>query len=146
MRFGALIALASAIWLLSCAASVLAVYWNIVAPARRLLAAFISSCLAILIGYWGLRWIQFNASRTVNGHVEWSINSRWFFIGALVLGGASLALTFWNWRKASRRLATGSQGAEGCERFGDKLGAALNGGPAAAPADSGADGRPPSVA
>src|ERR1035438_574517 len=53
MSFGALIALASAVWLLSCAASVLAVYWNIVAPAQRLLAAFISSCLALLIGYGG---------------------------------------------------------------------------------------------
>ena len=146
MRFGALIALASAIWLLSCAASVLAVYWNIVAPARRLLAAFISSCLAILIGYWGLRWIQFNASRTVNGHVEWSINSRWFFIGALVLGGASLALTLWNWRKASRHLTPGSPAVESCGRFGDELGAALNGGPAAPPAKSGASGGPASVA
>ena len=112
MSFGALIALASAVWLLSCAASVLAMYWNIVAPAQRLLAAFISSCLAILIGYGGLAWIRLNASKTVNGHVEWSINSRWFFIGALGLGGASVALTLWNWRKASSRLAPGSQAGE----------------------------------
>jgi hypothetical protein len=144
MTFGALIALASAFWLLSCAASALAVYWNIAAPAQRLRAAFISSCLALLLGYWGWRRIQLNASKTVNGHVVWSLNSRWFFIGALVLGGASLALTLWNWRKASRRLAPGSQAEEARGHFGEEPGAAPDGGPATQLGNSGVTQGPPS--
>jgi protein-S-isoprenylcysteine O-methyltransferase Ste14 len=71
---------------------------------QRLRAAFISCGVALLAGYFGLSRIQLNGSKTVNGHVEWSINSRWFFFGALVLAAASLALTLWNWRKARSRL------------------------------------------
>jgi hypothetical protein len=91
---------------LSCGASLLALYWNLKARSQRLRAAFISSCLALLLGYWGVSRIQLHASKTVNGQVEWSINSRWFFLVAVVLGAASVALTLRNWRKASGRLAT----------------------------------------
>jgi len=144
MTLGALIALAAAVWLLSCAASVLARYWNIVAPAPRLRAAFISSGLALLLGYWGLGWIQLHASKTVNGRVEWSINSRWFFIGALVLGAASLALTLWNWRKASSRHAANPATRGACGHFKDEP-SASKGGPATCSGDSGAPVGPPSV-
>ena len=100
MTFSGLIAVALAVWLLSCGASVMAVYWNAMAAVQRLRAAFISSCVALLIASFGLSRIQLNASKTVDGHLVWSINSRWFFIGALVLGGAAFALTLWNWRRA----------------------------------------------
>ena len=109
MTFSTLIALASAVWLLSCGASLLALYWNRVAGSRRLRAAFISSCVALVLGYGGLSRIQLNASRTVNGQVEWSINSHWFFLGALVLGAASLALNLWRWGKARTGLAAGPE-------------------------------------
>lgn len=140
MTFYGLIALASAVWLLSCAASALALYWNVAAPVQRLRAAFISSCLALLIGYLALGRIQLNASKTVNGHVQWSINSRWFFIGALVLGGASLVLTLRNWRRASSRLVPASQAGEAGGRFGVEPGAAPNAGPTAPPSNSEASG------
>jgi hypothetical protein len=145
MTFGTLIALALAVWLLSCGASLLALYWNIVAAVQRLRAAFISSCVALLIGYWGVSQIQLNASRTVNGRVAWSFHSRWFFIGALVLGGASLALTLWNWRKASSRLAPGAQAGKACGSFADEPGATPNGGPATPCGSSGVTEGPPSV-
>ena len=105
MTFKILVALASVVWLLSCGASLLALYWNLMAGSQRLRAAFISSCAALLIGYLGMSWIRLNASKTVNGHVEWSVNSHWFFLGALVLAATSVALTLWNWRKGRRRLA-----------------------------------------
>ena len=145
MAVSTLIAHASAAWLLSCGASLLALYWNIMAGSQRLLAAFISSCAALLIGYFGMSRVHLNASKTVNGHVEWSLDSHWFFIVALVLGGASLALTLWNWRKGGNRLAAGTltRGAYG--RFGDEPGAAPSGGPAGPPASSGLTGGPPSV-
>jgi hypothetical protein len=145
MTFSTLIALALAVWLLSCGASLLALYWNLVAAAQRLRAAFISSCVALLIGYLGVSRIQLNASKTVNGQVAWSFHSRWFFIGALLLGGASLALTLWKWRKASSRFAPGSQAGEAGGHFGDEPGAAPNGDPAPPPANSGAGGGSPSV-
>jgi protein-S-isoprenylcysteine O-methyltransferase Ste14 len=143
--FNSLIALALAVWLLSCGASLLALYWNIVAAGQRLRAALISSCVALLVGGLGVSLIQLKASKTVNGQVAWSFDSRWFFIGALVLAGASLALTLWNWRKASSRLAPGSQAGEAGGRFGDEPLAAPNGGPAVPPANPGAGGGPPSV-
>jgi hypothetical protein len=62
--------------------------------------------VALLIGYLGLSRFQLNASRTVNSHLVWSLDSRWFFRVSLVLGAASLALSVWNWWKASRRRAS----------------------------------------
>jgi len=108
MTLNTLIALALAVWLVSCGASVLALYWNTVARAQRCRAALVSSCLAILTAYLGLSRVQLSASKTVNGHVEWSVNSRWFFTAALILGAASLALTLWNRRQAASRSAAGA--------------------------------------
>ena len=104
MTFSSLIVLASLVWLSSCGASLLALNWNSMAALQRLTAAFVSSCVALLLGYLGLSRIQLNASKTVNGHLEWSLNSRWFFITALVFGGASMALTVWNFGRARGRL------------------------------------------
>ena len=100
MTFSSLIVLGSAVWLLSCSASLLALYWNVGLQPKRLKGALISSCTAVLIGYFGISRIQLSASKTVNGDVVWSLNSKWFFIGALAAGGIALALTLWNWTKA----------------------------------------------
>jgi hypothetical protein len=112
MTFGTPIMLASAVWLLSCGASVVALYWNVAGRARRGRAALVSSCVALLIAYGGLSRIRLSASKTVDGHIEWSVDSRWFFAGALILGAATLALTLWNWRRAAGRLAAGSPDGE----------------------------------
>ena len=145
MTLSMLIVLASAAWLLSCGASVLALYWNMTAGSLRLRAAFISSCIALLVGYWGMGRIQLSASKTVNGQVEWSINSRWFFLGALALGAASLASTLWNWRKARRRPAGGSLPGEACGHFGDEPSAPPKGGLVVPAGISGGTEGPPSV-
>ena len=99
MSLSVLITAAAAVWVVSCVASALALRWNFTGTARRLPAALVCSCLALAIGYFGISRIQFSASKTVNGQVLWSINSRWFFIAALLLGAVSLGVTLWNWRK-----------------------------------------------
>jgi hypothetical protein len=101
MTFGILIVFASAVLLLSCGASLLALYWNVKSGPQRGRAAFILSCVGLLFGYLGLSYIRLSASKTINGHLEWSVNSRWFFLAALFLAVASLVLSAWNWRKAS---------------------------------------------
>jgi protein-S-isoprenylcysteine O-methyltransferase Ste14 len=100
MTFNMLVALVSAVCLFSCGASLLGLYWSIVARAQRHRAAMVSCCVAPLIAYLGLSRLHLRASKTVNGRLEWSLDSGWFFIGALVLGGAALVLTLWKWRQA----------------------------------------------
>jgi|SRR3954468_10413982 hypothetical protein len=97
MTFSTLIALAAGVWILSCALSLLALYWNRTGS-QRLRAAFVWSCVALLLAYFGLSRMQLNGSKTVNGQLVWSLNSRWFFVAAMVLGAASLACTLWRWR------------------------------------------------
>ena len=108
MTFSTLVALVAAVWLLSCGASALALYWNVFARAQRRGAALASSCVALLIAYGGLSRFRLSASKTVNGHVEWSVDSRWIFIAALVFAAAALALSVWKWWRSSSRLAAGS--------------------------------------
>lgn len=62
------------------------------------------SCVGLLIGYLGLSLIHLKAWHTVNGQLEWSVNSRWFFLAAVVLGAASVTVAAW--KKASRRCTT----------------------------------------
>jgi hypothetical protein len=145
MGFSSLVALACAVWLLSCGASVLALYWSIKAGSQRRRAAVIMSCLGLLSGYFGLSLIHVKAWRTVNGHLEWSINSRWFFLAAVVLGAASLALAVWNWRKACSCCTTAPLTTRDAGGSADEPGAPPNGGPAELLGISEVGGGPPSV-
>jgi|GEM_PF-2659443 hypothetical protein len=106
MPFTILVVIASAIWLISLAVALLALRWSLVPGARRFRAALISSCVTLAIGWLGLTRIHLTASKTVNDQVVWSLNSKWFFIVSLLLGAVSLAVTFWNRRKASLNLET----------------------------------------
>lgn len=103
MTFATLIALAAAVWLLSCAASLLGLYWNLRAGPQRWRAALVCSGMGLLSGYLGLSRIQLSGSKTVNGELVWSLNSRWFFWGALALGAVSLLWALWNWSQARHR-------------------------------------------
>jgi len=102
MTFGLLITLATGLWLVSCGASVLALYWDRRAGARRWRAALVACGVGLLVGYGGWSRIQISASQTVNGQLRWSINSSWFFLGALVLGAIALMVTLWTWWKSRR--------------------------------------------
>jgi hypothetical protein len=102
-----LIAGIAALWLLSCGASALALYLG--GRAQRYRAAVVSSCVALLTAYGGLTRARFSASETVNGRVQWSVDSRWFFIAALALAAAALALSLWKWRQAAERAGAPSR-------------------------------------
>jgi hypothetical protein len=90
------------LWLFSFAAAVFGLRWSIIPETRRFGAALIASSLAIASSYVGLSWLHFDASKTINGHVEWSFNSKWFFLTSLLLGAASLGLALWHNRKSAK--------------------------------------------
>jgi hypothetical protein len=92
-------AVVAALWLFSFVAGLLALRWCVVPGRRRFRAALVSSCLAIAASYLGLARFHFTASQTTNGRVDWSINSKWFFLASLLLGAASLIWTLWTWKK-----------------------------------------------
>jgi hypothetical protein len=103
MSFQILIGVVAALWLAGIAACVLAFRWSFLANGRRFWPAAILSILALVIGYLGLTRFSISASKTVNGEVQWRFDSKWFFIGSLVLGGLALAYTLWKGRKAAAR-------------------------------------------
>jgi hypothetical protein len=143
MSFSLLIALASVVWLLSCGASMLALYWSLRAGSTRWRGPLVLSCVALLASYVGLSRVQFHASKTVNGNVEWSFNSRWFFLAALVLGAASLAISFWKYSKVRGLDAAASRPDSAGENSGEEPDAASKDG-ATKPVDrSGLAERPP---
>lgn len=96
MSISSFIACGAALWLFSCGAALTAILWSRLSGRRRSWAALVFSCLALVSSYLGLSRYHFEASKTVNGHVQWSINSKWFFLAAFVLAVFSLALTLWN--------------------------------------------------
>jgi len=97
-----LIALVGFLWLFSFATAVFALRWTIISETRRFGAALIASALAIASSYAGLSWLHFEASKTINGHVAWSVNSNWFFLASLLLGATALCLALWHGRKTAK--------------------------------------------
>jgi len=84
-------------WLLTVAACVLVCIWS--RSRRRFWPCIILSVLAFLSSYYGVTRIRVTSSQTVNGHLQYYIDSRWFFIASLVLSVLALAYTLWKkWR------------------------------------------------
>jgi len=97
--FYTLIGVVAALWLAVIAACAFAIRWSFLAHRRRFWPALILSSLALVIAYLGLTRLGMAASNTVNGRVQWSFNSKWFFIASLVLSLSALACTLWKrWR------------------------------------------------
>jgi hypothetical protein len=92
MSFQLLAAAAALIWLASLGVCVIAFV------AKRFLTSLILSLVALAIGYLGLTHFQINASKTVNGQLQWSLNSHWFFVATLILAALTLACTIWKHR------------------------------------------------
>ena len=95
MGFQLILAIAALVWLASLAACAIAAF------AKQLWISVILSVVALAIGYLGLTRFQVNASKTVNGQVQWSFNSHWFFVATLVLAGLTLVYTIWKHRRAA---------------------------------------------
>jgi uncharacterized membrane protein len=89
MTFQFLIAIAAAAWLASLAACAIAAF------AKRLWLSLILCLTALAIGYLGLTRVHLSGSKTIDGHVQWSLDSRWFFIATLILAALTLIYTLW---------------------------------------------------
>jgi len=84
-------------WLLTVAAGALVFIWSFFR--RRFWPCIVLSVLAFLSSYYGVTRIRITSSQTVNGHLRYYIDSRWFFIASLVFSLLALAYTLWKrWR------------------------------------------------
>jgi hypothetical protein len=100
MSFKVFIAMVLAYWLLAIAAGMLAFIWSF--SRRRFWPGLILSVLAVLGSYFGLERIRITSSQTVNGHLQYYIDSRWFFMASLGFGILALAHTLWKrWRTST---------------------------------------------
>jgi hypothetical protein len=70
-------------WLLTIAACVLVFVWSV--SRRRFWPCIIFSVLAFLSSYYGVTRISIVSSQTVNGHLQYRIDSKWFFTASLML-------------------------------------------------------------
>jgi hypothetical protein len=95
MTFQLFIAIAAIFWLVSLVVCVIAFF------TKRFIISVLLSIAALAIGYYGLTRFHFSASQTVNGKVQWSINSKYFFIATLILAALTIACTFWKHRKSA---------------------------------------------
>jgi hypothetical protein len=84
-------------WLLAVAACVVVLIWS--RSRRRFWPCVVLSVLAFLGSYYGVTRIRITSSQTVNGHLRYYIDSRWFFMASLVFSILALAYTLWKrWR------------------------------------------------
>jgi hypothetical protein len=94
-----LIEIAAAQWLITIVACVFALYWSCIGNPRRFWLGVILTISAIVSSYLGLTRFHITGSQTVNGQLQWRLDSNWFFTASLVLGVLALALTLWKrWR------------------------------------------------
>lgn len=100
MTFQTLIVIAAIFWLASLAVCVIAFF------TKRFIVSLLLCLAALAVGYYGLTRFHFYGSKTVNGEVQWSFNSKWFFIATLVLAALTLVCTIWKHRK----IATSNSG------------------------------------
>lgn len=87
------------LWLLSLSAAIAAFFLNLRPTRFSWLAPMALSFLALGTSYFGLRFLSFSASQSVNGQVQWSLNSKYFFLTTLALGALSLLQTLWTHRR-----------------------------------------------
>lgn len=97
MSFQVLAGVAAAVWLASIAVCVLAFVWGQRAMPHRFWGAVGLSLLALLIGMVGMTRVHLEASKTVNGRIQWHYDSRPYFTATVCL--ASLALLFILWKR-----------------------------------------------
>jgi hypothetical protein len=99
-----LLGICAGIWVLSLAAALLGFRWSLWRR-QRFLAATVASVFSIALSYVGLTRFTLSASKTVNGSVTWSFNSKYFFYVSLTLGAAALVCSLWRiWRREGVQL------------------------------------------
>jgi hypothetical protein len=97
MSFKVFIAAIVMYWLLTIALGVGGVMWSF--SLRGFWPVLLLSVLGVLSSYLGLERIRITSSQTVNGHLQYSIDSRWFFMTSLGLSIVALGHALWvRWR------------------------------------------------
>ena len=64
--------------------------------------------LAMVISVRAPHHLQYSASKTVNGEVIWSIDSKWFFLAALVLATFAVVFAVFRRVKSAKGLKIGN--------------------------------------
>jgi hypothetical protein len=85
-------------WLLTIAASVWAYVWSFYD--RHFWHCIALLAMACIGSIYGMTHFRISSSRTVNGQVQYSFDSKWFFIVSLVISVLVAAFVLWNKWKA----------------------------------------------
>lgn len=88
-----------ALWLVSFVSALVAFALGGRRSKRAFFVAITAAVTSLVTGYFGKTYFHFSYSKNTNGS-EWSLNSYWFFVVSLVLGGA--ALLYVGWRRLAR--------------------------------------------
>jgi hypothetical protein len=89
--FNMIVAMMTALWAVSVAASLLAMGWSVTRSPRGGWQAVVAAGAGLAIGYLGWAHFFIRYSRTVNGS-GWTLDSRWFFLAAMILACLSLGV------------------------------------------------------
>ena len=89
------------LWFFSFVACAVAFRWSWLAAPRRFMPAILLAMVSLIVGYLGMTHFSFAASKTENGHMLWSVNSKWFYITTLIMAGGTLLYTIWKRTKFS---------------------------------------------
>ena len=101
MSFNVFIAALVTGWVLTIAAGVLVFVWSF--SRRHFWPGLVLAVLAVLGSYFALTHIHITSSQTTNGHLVYSLDSRWFFMASLGLNMLALAHALWlRWQKSRR--------------------------------------------
>ena len=95
MTFHTLVSIAATLWLASLCGCVLAIRLSWLSVPQRLWTAVILSVTTLALSCLGIARFQVVASKTVNGQLQWRLDSRWFFIMTFLLSAFTLAYTLW---------------------------------------------------
>jgi hypothetical protein len=90
----AIVVIIAGLWLLSLAASFVAIWFGCLASSRRFKCALGFSVASLAIALAGLNLFHFSFTKTTNGSTL-ALDSKWFFLAAIGLALFALVLAFW---------------------------------------------------
>jgi len=92
---GSFTAVVSLVWLLSVVAGGLSLRWTLMRRPGGSVAGLLSAAGSLALAWLGLSRFHLETSKTVNGRLMWSLDSKWFFQAACVLAATALLLAVW---------------------------------------------------
>src|SRR4051812_20733780 len=101
---------AAIFWVASLVFCGLAWRWSVGDKCRRFIPALVLGVLSLLIGYFGMRNVNMEYSKRVNGKLVQHWKSQWFFEVTLVLAVVTLGFVIYREVMSRRKLAAGLHG------------------------------------